>query len=236
MTNEFILLSDLHGNAPALDAVIEREGLDNEYLVLGDIHGLNAYPKEVMDLLNEMKPLVVLAGNHDKAIFHHGEGHVNSTELNSFELDHTQSELSDKDRDMMRQLPFMHVMTRNGSRICLTHSMPWPERASGYERGNAGIRKADVVEIAATVSDDYDWVFHGHTHEQYNLDCTRFGHDVHFVNPGSLGYAGSYTVVSTDSNKVEHKSVGGEYDRDSLKDHVQSVLPEDAPHTEEWLE
>lgn len=232
MSNEFVVLSDIHGNAPALQAVIDREGEDREYMVLGDIHGLLAWPAETLSLVQEVGNFV-LAGNHDKAIFHHGEGHVNSRALSKFERDYTLSNLSSDDVRYMLDRPFMEVVQRGPSRIALCHAYPWPAKASGYEPGNAGISKGSVTSVASTVSDDYDYVFHGHTHTQYELDCSQWSHDVHFVNPGSLGYDGDYAVVETDHGGVSLKSV--ELDMEATRDHISSVLPEDAPSVNRWL-
>ena len=229
--SKFVIVSDIHGNYPALKAVIEAEGWDSEYAILGDIHGLLGYPQEVQTAVQTLDGYV-LAGNHDKALFEKEEGHVVSDELSAFEYNHTTENLSEEQKEWLKELPHMKVITRSGERIALTHAMPWPEKASGYESGNSGVSKRNLVEIAATVSDDYDWVFHGHSHQQFDQDCTKFGHDVHFVNGGSLGYDHTYSVVDTDAGTVEHKSV--EYDED-VPSHVQSVLPEDAPDVDKWL-
>lgn len=231
MSNEFVVVSDIHGNAPSLQAVIDHEGYDKEYVILGDIMGLNAYPKQTLQIVQHINGHT-LAGNHDKALFHHDEGHVNSDALSEFELSHTMDNLSPSEQAWMADLPFLKVLTRSGQRICLTHAMPWPEMASGYEAGNAGIQKSDVTQIASVVSDDYDYVFHGHTHAQYDLDCSQWGHDVHFVNPGSLGYDQTYSVVETDHGGVTHKSVESTYDE--VKAHIKEVLPDDAPSVERW--
>lgn len=229
--NKFVLVSDIHGNAPALKAVMEREGTDLEYMVLGDIHGLNAYPKETMGLVQSLNA-VVLAGNHDKAIFQYGEGHVNSEALSKFELEHTLRELNDEQKEYMRSLMSLEIVERGGSLINLCHARPFIDEASGYEMGNNGMPKGSVPHYASKVPDDLDYVFHGHTHQQYSLDCEQFGHDVHFVNPGSLGYHDDYAVVDTDSGEVELKSV--EYE-ELVAEHVQRVLPDDAPHVGQWL-
>jgi hypothetical protein len=113
----------------------------------------------------------------------------------------------------------------------MTHAMQWPEKASGYEDGNSGVTKKNVIQIGSTVSDDYDWVFHAHTHAQYNLDLGKFGHDIHMVGAGTLGYDEVYSVVDIETGEVEHKSVEVETD---VKAHVQKHLPEDAPHTNKW--
>jgi len=230
--NKFVLVSDIHGNAPALQAVVDEEGKDAEYMVLGDIHGLNAYPKETQELVQEVGNFV-LTGNHDKAIFEYGEGHVNSDALSQFELYHTLSNLDGDAVDWMLERQHLEVIQRGPSRICITHALPWPEMASGYEPGNAGITKGQVTEVAASVGEDYDYVFHGHSHEQYELDCSRWGHDVHFVNPGTLGYAGKYAVVETDTGGVNLKEV--EYDEEAIREHIAEVLPEDAPSVHRWF-
>lgn len=230
---KYILLSDIHSNYPALNAVVESEGLDANYIVLGDLMGLNSYPQETLDLLKRMKPNVLLAGNHDKAIFQHDEGHVNSSALSKFERQHTLNTLSDESIDFMRSVPFMDVLKDGGNRIAAAHAMPWPEQASGYKSGNAGVKKGNVPHVASAVADDYDYVFHGHTHQQYDLDCSKFGHGVYFVNPGSLGYDSVYTVVDAEAGTVDHRSV--EYDHDAVKEHIANVLPDDAPSVDRWL-
>lgn len=231
--SRFVLVSDIHGNYPSLQAVVNREGLDAEYIVLGDLMGLMAYPSKVVELIQSLNTTVLLAGNHDKAIFHYGEGHVNDDALSAFELEHTLSELDDEEHEYMSNLPFMEVIQRGGDRICICHSIPWPDKASGYELGNAGIYKRDTTHYASIVSDDYDYVFHGHTHEQYSLDCNQFGHDIHFVNPGSLGYNGTYTVIDTNAGDVTHKNV--DINWDEIKNDVAELLPSEAPHPERWL-
>lgn len=228
---QFVLVSDIHGNAPALSKVLAAEGRDSTYFVLGDIHGLNSYPAKTLDLVREYGNYV-LAGNHDKAIFQYNEGHVVNDKLSEFEFRHTHDILSDEDIEWMNSLPHMGVEQCGGSRIAYTHAMPWPSKASGYEEGNAGVRKRDVPSVASTVADDYDYVFHGHTHTQYNLDASQWGHDVHFINPGSLGYDSTYSVVDMETGDVQHKSVEVETD---VQEHVQQQLPNSAPPARKWL-
>ena len=228
---EYVLISDIHGNAPALQAVLDKEGQDKQYIVLGDIHGLLGFPDETQRLVQDVAGHVI-AGNHDKAIFHYNEGHVNDDALSAFELNHTVSNLSEEQQQWMRRLPFFQIVKLDGQRVCLAHAMPWPDQASGYELGNAGIQKSDVTRIASIVSQDYDWVFHGHTHEQYSLDCSRFGHDVQFVNPGTLGYEQEYAVVDTATGDVSLKQV--ESTDEDVKSHLKEVMPDDAPSVEQW--
>jgi len=227
---EVVLVSDLHGNAPALKSVIKREGREKDYIVLGDIMGLNSYPEKTLQLVREVATEVI-GGNHDQSIFHKGEGHVVSEKLSRFELYHTLSSLSVEQVKWMLELDYMKTV--QSGNICLTHAYPWWEEASGIKEGNTGIRKREVMEVASRFGRTFDWIFHGHTHTQYSLNCSKFGHDIHFVNPGTLGYNGHYAVVDIDSEKVELKQVS--LNIPSIKDHISSVLPEDCPSVEEWL-
>jgi predicted phosphodiesterase len=228
-----VLVSDIHGNAPALRRVVASEGTDPLYFILGDIHGLYGYPEQVVNIVRRVGTHVI-AGNHDKAIFQYNEGHVNSDALSTFEYEHTMAELSESQQEYMESLPYFQIATINGSRICLTHAQPWPENASGYEPGNAGIQKRDVMEIAAVVSDDYDYVFHGHTHTQYQLDCSQFAgnHTITFVNPGSVGQYGEYAVVDIETGDVALKSVSGHENK--VKAHLESIVPDTAPDVDTW--
>jgi len=229
---EYVLLSDIHANYPALEAVVEREGANAKYLVLGDILGLNGFPEETVSLLESLDATTIL-GNHEAAIVQHDEGHVVNDALSRFEYEHTVDGLTKEQHKWLETLSHLEVMQSDDSRICLAHAYPLPEQASGYESGNAGVAKGDVTHVASVVSNDYDWVFHGHTHTQYDIDCSKFGHDVHFVNPGSLGYASTYSTVDVDSGEVKHKSV--EYDHQRVVEHVERLLPDDAPSAQSWL-
>ncbi len=58
------LLSDIHSNIEALDAVIEALPNVDQVMVLGDIVGYGPDPNAVIDRLREIKAMPVL-GNHD---------------------------------------------------------------------------------------------------------------------------------------------------------------------------
>lgn len=63
------VLSDLHANLEALDAVLERLGserVDSTY-VLGDIVGYGADPDAVVERVTSIPDVVLISGNHDLA-------------------------------------------------------------------------------------------------------------------------------------------------------------------------
>ena len=65
----FLILSDIHANVDALDAVLAaapRAGWDRA-LILGDLVGYGAEPNAVIERVLALDPLAVIRGNHDKA-------------------------------------------------------------------------------------------------------------------------------------------------------------------------
>jgi diadenosine tetraphosphatase ApaH/serine/threonine PP2A family protein phosphatase len=62
-----LVLSDIHSNAPALDAVLEAMAPFDEVWVLGDIVGYGPHPDQVVARLREEGALAV-QGNHDAAV------------------------------------------------------------------------------------------------------------------------------------------------------------------------
>ena len=64
----FLVISDIHGNLEALDAVLgamRAQGFDHA-LVLGDLVGYGADPNAVIDRVRSLEPLTIIRGNHDK--------------------------------------------------------------------------------------------------------------------------------------------------------------------------
>jgi predicted phosphodiesterase len=66
----YLVLSDLHANLPALDAVLrhaKQRGYD-DVMFLGDAVGYYPHPEEVLDRLVALNPSVRILGNHDAAL------------------------------------------------------------------------------------------------------------------------------------------------------------------------
>jgi predicted phosphodiesterase len=61
------VLSDIHSNAPALEAALEAVGDFDQLWVLGDIVGYGPHPDEVVERLRALEAVAV-QGNHDAAV------------------------------------------------------------------------------------------------------------------------------------------------------------------------
>lgn len=64
----FLILADIHANLEALQAVLERiRGQFDQVICCGDLVGYGPDPNEVIEAVRQLRPAVVVRGNHDKA-------------------------------------------------------------------------------------------------------------------------------------------------------------------------
>ena len=64
----YLVLSDIHSNLEALDAVLRASSAQrcDAVLVLGDLVGYGADPNAVVDRVRSLNPKAIVRGNHDK--------------------------------------------------------------------------------------------------------------------------------------------------------------------------
>ncbi|NIR60226.1 MAG: hypothetical protein GWO02_12270, partial [Gammaproteobacteria bacterium] len=93
---------DVHGNLPALEAVLEKcRSLEvDSYLFLGDAVGYGPFPRECVRRLAELPDATFIRGNHDHALGtrNAGEG-MNRLARSCAEW--TDAQLSDEDREWL---------------------------------------------------------------------------------------------------------------------------------------
>ena len=62
-----LVVSDIHANLTALDAVLEDAGMFDAVWCLGDLVGYGPDPNECVARIREFPDLLCIGGNHDKA-------------------------------------------------------------------------------------------------------------------------------------------------------------------------
>ncbi|WP_053205588.1 metallophosphoesterase family protein [Jiangella muralis] len=60
-----VVFSDVHGNLPALELMLEHAGHADGYVCLGDVVGYGPWSNECVDLVTALPNLVYLEGNHE---------------------------------------------------------------------------------------------------------------------------------------------------------------------------
>jgi predicted phosphodiesterase len=162
----YLVLSDLHANIQALDAVLadaQAIGYD-EVLVLGDLVGYGADPIEVVDRTLALGPTAIVRGNHDKVC----AGLEPADAFNDvarMAAEWTTSVLDTAHLDSLRQLPRGPVRVTPEIEIC--HGAPFDEDyyvidESDAEQAlaSAGARiclfgHTHVVTLFATMADPF---------------------------------------------------------------------------------
>lgn len=106
MNHSVAIISDIHGNLQALEAVIEdieKQGI-HERVCLGDIVGYGAQPAECLELLQAKDFRVILQGNHDAYVAADVDpSNVSAETLQVIQW--TRQVLSAEQRDWLRALP-----------------------------------------------------------------------------------------------------------------------------------
>jgi diadenosine tetraphosphatase ApaH/serine/threonine PP2A family protein phosphatase len=114
-----LVLSDVHGNLPALQAVLLDAGPFDQVWCLGDVVGYGPNPNECIRLLRDQPNLVCLLGNHDAAV----SGLI---PLHTFNLDAktsvqwTRMALEPDNRRWLESLPEVQVV----GQFTLSHGSP----------------------------------------------------------------------------------------------------------------
>ena len=172
-----LILSDIHGNLPALRAILEVESDFNRCLFLGDVVDYGPFPKECIAFLDARMTLGVL-GNHDNAIARNADCGCRDDFIRLSEETRAwhKSLLGADELEFLRSLP-PTVWTRiEGKEILLAHASP---------HGNIFryIHEEEVEHAVAGIVADF--ILLGHTHVQFKR---QFG-PLTVVNPGSVGLA-----------------------------------------------
>ena len=164
-------ISDIHGNLPALEAVladIEREEVD-EIVVVGDTVS-GPWPAEVFDLLDAAGAKIV-HGNADRA----EEVAAHSSELAAWNADR----LGPRRTATVLAWPRTLELAVDGlGNVLVCHSTPSSDTPI-YTRITPD---DELVSLFGPV--DADVIVSGHTHMQYDR---RISNGLRVVNPGSVG-------------------------------------------------
>lgn len=120
-----LILSDIHGNMDAFDAVLEHaSGRWDRVLVLGDLVGYGAEPNAVVDRVKELAPEAVIRGNHDKAACGIDDGSA-FNHVARIAAMWTGEQLTEENLAYIRALPMGPVEVDALTEIC--HGAPFDE-------------------------------------------------------------------------------------------------------------
>ena len=213
-----VLLSDIHANVTALQAVlkdIESLGEVDFFALLGDFVNYGPRPNEAIEIAKQLpKPLVVnLWGNHEYSIFG-GSLDRFATDRGRAVLKYTNTILTEESRDYLDKC--MNHQGMEGKEIGDKHILFMHGNIDDPFWGKFGIDKMNDERYAL-----YDFVISGHSHVPHYVEHFFACDDVEYrnkkrtilINPGSVGqprnhnpYA-QYGILDVETGNYEHRCV-----------------------------
>lgn len=199
------IVADIHSNAPAFEAVLAdaaQQGID-ELMVVGDFVNGGPFPREVLDILYDIKPRVLL-GNHERYIQNLTEPNHDSSRFPRsrwgvvyWTLDYLRAD----DLAYLNSLP----IAIEQDNMLFVHGSPKDLRG--------GIVMDTPEDFLMTHFGDVQqpYIITAHTHHPF----VRQWREITFVNPGSVGMpldgnpAASYAILTRLNGHidVEHRRV-----------------------------
>jgi len=166
------LISDVHANLPALEAVLDDMPPVDEVVCAGDVVGYNPWPGACLKCVRDLATSTV-SGNHDRLV--ETTERYRANRMAEAGLEHARAELSAEGLAWLRELP--RTATFAEGRYLLVHSHPAASREDAYVY-------PEEFPALDRYLDDHDGIVLGHTHVQA---AERIGDDRLVINPGSVG-------------------------------------------------
>jgi len=207
------LISDIHANKPALDAVLDDTPDVDGFVNAGDVVGYNPYPGECVEAVRELGAASV-QGNHDRAVAGDASFGFHSTAGRAVEW--TERHVDDETVDWLGDLPQERETVFGETRVKVVHGAPGAPDRYTYPR-----------DFSPSLLGDEDVLVMGHTHVQGK---ERYEEGV-VVNPGSVGQPrdgdprAGYALLDEEDGTVELRRV--EYPVAEVQEKTRSTeLPE----------
>lgn len=206
---KLVVLTDTHGNLPALKAVLRQVRTAGYDLLVhtGDAVAIGPYSRECVHLLHNMPKTKLLMGNHD-AWLAHGLTTPNPPWLTAGEAEHhfwLSTAFPPEEKRLIAEWPYQSTINCENIDVTFTH----------YGLTN---NKGDFKPIVTEPSGfDLDNIF-----QEHDADLLFYGHDhtasdrvgrAHYINPGSIGCyhqaLARYVIVEFDNGTytVDYKIV-----------------------------
>lgn len=230
------VISDIHGNIYALDAVlkdIKEKAVDFIYC-LGDMIGIGPFSNEVLETLFEIDTIQMITGNHEESVLAvinnkpYPESRINVMPHHEWIANRLKKEFIEG----LSQLPRQIDKTFDGHALQFIH---YPMNSSSC---NDPISKDPFDQIGMPSVEKFsnlqglentDLVCFGHDHSQHLFTCNN----TTFYNTGSLGYSSKafarYGIVEIDKNGYRISQQNIPYD---LEKHVKGLTISSIPRKE----
>jgi len=193
------VVSDIHGNAVALEAVLGELPEVDTVVCAGDVVGYNPWHAECVETVRE-REIPTVSGNHDRAVA--GGNSFGFNSMAGAGVRHARGTLTDDQIAWLADLPTERVLFDGRMKVVHGH----PDDPDRYTYPG---------EFTPELLGEEDVLVMGHTHVQHH---ERFAEGT-VMNPGSVGQPrdgdprAAYAVVDLDEGTVAEERVAYDIDR-----------------------
>ncbi len=227
------LLSDVHGNRIALEAVVSdgtRNGVEG-WWVLGDLVAIGPDPVESLEIMADLPNVRFVRGNTDRYVV---SGDRPSPHAQDVERDPallplflavessfawTRDQMGQQDLAWLAALPAaQHLVLPDGTRLAGVHASPRSDDGIGI---TPALPDAELESLLAGI--DAEVVCGGHTHQPTDRQVgpTRAMNLGSVSNPITSDLRATYVLVESDrhGHRIAHRRVA--YDQDAVLERVR---------------
>ena len=179
-----LIISDVHANATALEAVLAAEPDRDAVVFLGDAVDNGPHPNAVCDVLRDLDLAASVLGNHDRTVLAAEPPDATSDDPFAAWQAWSHRQLAPDNRAFLEALPRTATVALGGRRLRLHHGdFPSPESHEGAWPTRVTPEDDALLFERVAARYDEDVILHGHSH--FPFVNTVAG--TTFVNPGSVG-------------------------------------------------
>jgi putative phosphoesterase len=195
-------LYDVHGNLPALEAVLADLGEADRYILGGDYTFFGGWPAETVARLRELEPAIWIRGNGERWT-------ADPPDQLREAIDNVRAQLGDT---LVAELAALPETAEDGDML-ICHGSPVSDVRSFLPEP-----AEDEPELLEGVTASR--LMFGHTHLQFR----RMAGDIELVNPGSVGvpldgdHRAAYAVIH-DDGRLELRRVAYDHEASAAKVH-----------------
>jgi putative phosphoesterase len=226
MSESVAVITDIHGNLPALEAALTRiEELEIARVYCGgDLVGYGPHPNEVCALIED-RGIPTIYGNYDYAIGRDLEDcgcaypTQHERELGQRSVDWTLAHTDQRAKDFMRELPFDLRFDVGETGVHLVHGSPRKVNEYLFED------KPPSLYERLAAAEQADALVFGHTHKPW---VHEYG-GVVFVNCGSVGKPkdgdprGAFAILRSAGGELQVTIERVAYDAEAVAREVASA-------------
>ena len=211
------VISDIHGNHYALEAVLKtalKEGIE-KFLVLGDIVGYYYHPEIILSMLSEWD-YEIIKGNHEMILQDLKENKINREILREkYGRGHEEAlkNIGQKKLEWLFSLPEQKSILIDNVSFQMNHG-------STIKIDEYIYPDASIDQLEKCNSSEHDFVLIGHSHYSFSYRCKNST----LINCGSVGQSRQngglayWTVINTANKSYETKATPYE-----IKDLLEEV-------------